>query len=45
MSGYKLTKPCPKCPFRSDIPGYLNQARVAEAMRKAQPPRIRRRRR
>ena len=27
---YTLTKPCPKCPFRSDIRPYLRPARVRE---------------
>jgi len=25
-----MTKPCPKCPFRYDIPGYLTEERVYE---------------
>lgn len=25
-----MTRPCPKCPFRSDIPGYLRRSRVRE---------------
>jgi hypothetical protein len=27
---YRLTSPCPMCPFRSDIPPYLNRGRVRE---------------
>jgi hypothetical protein len=27
---YALTRPCAKCPFRNDIPGYLSADRVAE---------------
>jgi len=27
---YSLHKPCPKCPFRYDIPGYLTAVRVEE---------------
>ena len=30
---YRLTKPCPKCPFRNDIPGYLTKARIRELER------------
>lgn len=25
---YDMTTPCAKCPFRTDIPGYLSRARV-----------------
>jgi hypothetical protein len=29
MSGpYSMTTPCPQCPFRADIPGYLTAGRV-----------------
>lgn len=27
---FKMTKPCPKCPFRSDIDGYLREDRMWE---------------
>lgn len=27
---YELTRPCAKCPFRSDIPSYISPARVRE---------------
>lgn len=27
---YTMTKPCPHCPFRYDIPGYLTEERVCE---------------
>lgn len=30
---YGLTKPCPKCPFRSDIEPYIRPARVREIER------------
>lgn len=30
---YGMTSPCPKCPFRNDIPGYLTPARVTEIER------------
>lgn len=30
MSAYDMTSPCPKCPFRSDIPAFLTAARVRE---------------
>ena len=30
MSGYSMTKPCPKCPFRNDIRPYLTPERVEE---------------
>lgn len=30
---YDLKSPCPKCPFRSNIPGYLSRRRVAEIAR------------
>lgn len=26
---FDLTRPCPKCPFRCDIPGYLNASRAS----------------
>lgn len=28
-----MTTPCPKCPFRADIPGYLTKSRVREIAR------------
>lgn len=27
---FDMIFPCPKCPFRTDVPGYLRQARAAE---------------
>lgn len=27
---YNMSTPCPQCPFRSDIPGYLTPGRVRE---------------
>lgn len=30
MSGYTLKRPCPHCPFRVDIPGYLRRGRAIE---------------
>lgn len=30
---YGMTTPCPQCPFRCDIPAYLNKARVREIER------------
>lgn len=27
---FDLCRPCPNCPFRSDIPGYLTRARAME---------------
>lgn len=27
---FKLHKPCAKCPFRTDVPGYLSRARANE---------------
>jgi hypothetical protein len=30
---YSLTTPCPKCPFRTDVPPYLTCARVVEIAR------------
>lgn len=29
MTGYGLVRPCPKCPFRTDVPPYLRPERVA----------------
>lgn len=28
--GFGLKKPCPRCPFRMDVPGYLRRARAQE---------------
>jgi hypothetical protein len=30
---YTMTSPCEKCPFRTDVPGYLTRARAAEIAR------------
>lgn len=30
---YDLRRPCPKCPFRTDVPGYLRCGRAAEIAR------------
>ena len=30
MTNFTLVRPCPKCPFRTDIPGYLRRARAQE---------------
>lgn len=30
---YGMTTPCPKCPFRNDIPAYLTRGRVLEIER------------
>lgn len=30
MCGFKLARPCPKCPFRTDVPPYLHGARAQE---------------
>lgn len=30
---FKLKRPCKKCPFRTDVPGYLRRARAAEIAR------------
>lgn len=27
---YEMTSPCAKCPFRTDVPGYLRRARARE---------------
>lgn len=29
-TGYGLTKPCGKCPFRTDVPAYLTRERAEE---------------
>lgn len=29
-SAFKLRRPCAKCPFRTDVPGYLRRARARE---------------
>jgi Family of unknown function (DUF6283) len=33
VSSYALRRPCPKCPFRTDVPGYLRRDRAAEIAR------------
>lgn len=30
MTNYALRRPCPNCPFRTDIPGYLREDRARE---------------
>lgn len=30
MAEFKLSRPCSKCPFRTDVPGYLRRGRAAE---------------
>lgn len=33
MSDFKLKRPCGKCPFRTDVPGYLRRERAAQIAR------------
>lgn len=30
MRAYGLVRPCPKCPFRTDVPPYLQPERVTQ---------------
>lgn len=33
MTDFKLRRPCPNCPFRTDVPPYLRGARAEEIAR------------
>ncbi len=33
MSGYEMTSPCPKCPFRTDVTPYLRKERIDDIER------------